>query len=437
MTLNQKEAQHLYLRAGFGVTSKEQLEKQLNRKSIVESIFRKSTANIPLTALNNPIKGKEASNAKIALLILRSKGQIKSLNLEWLNKMAVEDSQLREKMTLFWHGHFASKVPFAYLMQVQNNMFRKHALGSFRDMLHAIAKDPAMLIFLNNQQNIKKQPNENFARELLELFTLGEGNYSEKDIKEIARAFTGWKVNRAGEFQLVENEHDNEHKTIFGKTKNFNGNDVIDLILENPKTAEFITRKIYKYLVNYKVDEQKVEKLSDTFYKSDYNITVLLRSIFESDWFYNDENIGSKICSPIELIVRIKRLFTLEMKDEEVWLKAQNVLGQMLFNPPNVAGWAGDKNWIDSSSLMLRLNLAPLVFEYDLRKWNVKNSDWNELLSPFEKLEGKEMIEAVQDVLLQTVDENKIALVESQIKNQKDIKGAVIRTMMLPEFQMV
>jgi len=437
MKLNQKQAQHLFLRTGFGIRPDEVIGKNFDKEFVINHIFRESENYKSLKELNNPVKGKEASNVKIAFLILKSKEQIKSLNLAWLNKMASDSPQLREKMTLFWHGHFATKVPFAYLMQVQNNTFREHALGNFRDMLHAVSKDPAMLIFLNNQQNIKKQPNENFARELLELFTLGEGNYTEQDIKEIARAFTGWKVNRNGNFEFVEKEHDNGDKTIFGNTANFNGDEVIDLILENPKTAQFITRKLYRYFVNDSVDEQKVNELGQIFYESDYDISTVLRAIFESDWFYADDNIGSKICSPIELMVRLKRLFKLEMKDEEVWLKVQNVLGQMLFNPPNVAGWQGGKSWIDSSSLMLRLNMAPLIFEYDLRKWNVKNSDWSPVLSPFEKLKGTQMIAGVQRSMLQSSDSSKIDFIESQIKNRKDIKGAVIRTMMLPEFQMI
>ncbi|MEM8567985.1 MAG: DUF1800 domain-containing protein, partial [Bacteroidota bacterium] len=293
MVNTQRKVQHLFLRAGFGESPlKVQQLTGKSRAELVQNLFIDSKPVNSIKELRNPVRGNEASNLKIALLILRSKEQIKSLNLAWLEKMASESAQLREKMTLFWHGHFATKVPFAYLMQVQNNTLRQHSLGSFRSLLHAMTKDPAMLIFLNNHQNKKQSPNENFARELMELFTLGEGHYSEKDIREAARAFTGWQVDKGGKFFFHSKQHDFGDKTVFGKTGDWTGDDMIDFILENPRTAEFITRKIYAYFVNKTANENHIQKLSKTFFESDYNIQSLLEAIFLADWFYEPHNVG-------------------------------------------------------------------------------------------------------------------------------------------------
>ena len=164
-------------------------------------------------------------------MIVKSQEQLKELNLSWIEKMTANNNPLLERLTFFWHNHFATSVPFAYLMQQQNNTIRKFALGKFSDLLFAIAKDPAMIIYLNNQQNKKTAPNENFAREVMELFTLGEGKYSENDIKEAARAFTGWNSNKKGEFEFIAKDHDDTEKEFLGKKGNFNGDDILKIIL--------------------------------------------------------------------------------------------------------------------------------------------------------------------------------------------------------------
>ena len=294
---------------------------------------------------------------QVVAMILRSKQEMEELNTEWLFKMTHTQAVLREKMTLFWHNHFATSTPLAYLMQVQNNMLRKHALGKFGDMLHAVSKDPAMIIYLNNQANVKDHPNENFAREVMELFSLGEGNYTEKDIKEAARAFTGWTVNFKGEFELNKSKHDDGEKMVFGRKGNFGGEDIINMILEKKETARFVVGKVYREFVNPVLNTKRVEELADSFYKSGYDINLLMRAIFFSDWFYAAENMGVKICSPVELLVRYKKLVPFEFKDPKALIELQQVMGQILFFPPNVAGWKGGTAWIDSASLLLRLNL--------------------------------------------------------------------------------
>ena len=195
----------------------------------------------------------------------------------------------------------------------------------------------------------------------MELFTLGRGNYTETDIKESARAFTGWNFNRMGEYQFRPAIHDDGEKVFFGKKGNFNGNDIIDIILEKPEAARFVAGKVYKHLVSDTPDAARINELGDYFYKEDYNIGKLVRKILTSDWFYADKIVGSKIKSPVEFLVGINRQFMVNYQASNVLLQFQNALGQTLFYPPNVAGWPGGKNWIDSSSLMLRLKIPSLI----------------------------------------------------------------------------
>jgi uncharacterized protein (DUF1800 family) len=235
-----------------------------------------------------------------------------------------------------------------------------------------------MLAFLNNQQNRKKQPNENFAREVMELFTLGRGNYSEKDIKEAARAFTGWGFDLGGNFVFRKKLHDDGEKTVLGKTGNFDGDDIIDILLENKKTALYITRKIYRFYVNDVPDEARVNSLANEFYTSGYDIKKLLSSIFLSDWFFDDKNRGVIIKSPVQLLAGMRRMLPMKFNNEEVQLLYQRLLGQVLFYPPNVAGWPGGRNWIDSSSLMYRLRLPRLL--NDDEQLNAKPKDDDDVM---------------------------------------------------------
>ena len=231
-----RHLQHLYKRAGFCA------EPLFVRNSVqqsliwhVQKLFSDSNRYDSLDLIDDPTNGrdKDVGKFKLGVLFVRSRKDLKKLNLAWLDKMAQTKAQLRERMTFFWHNHFATSVQLGYLMQVQNNTFRKHALGKFGDLLHAIAKDPAMLIYLNNQQNRKNHPNENFAREVMELFCLGEGHYTEKDIKEAARAFTGWQVSGSGRYVFNKKQHDFGEKTFFGKTGNITGEDILDMLISH------------------------------------------------------------------------------------------------------------------------------------------------------------------------------------------------------------
>src|ERR1035437_1213094 len=464
MVTQQQKIQHLFLRATFSETPdkiKALLATPIN--TIVDDLFHASEVYKDIDYIDSPLYGQEdkgVGGVKVVKLILKSKKETEELNNEWLFKMAYTKASLREKMVFFWHNHFSTNVAFSYLMQVQNNTLRKHALGKFGDLLHAISKDPAMIFYLNNQQNRKRHPNENFAREVMELFTLGIGHYNEKDIKEAARAFTGWSVNDKGEFVFNEKAHDTDEKEFLGKKGNFNGDDIINIILEQKQTAKDRISKIYREFVNDSINLSRVEELADGFYKSGYDISALMKKIFTSDWFYDEENIGNKIASPVELIVRYKKLVGLEFEKPQTQINLQHVLGQVLFFPPNVAGWKGGQNWIDSSSLILRLNMphsilnnsgmdvqAKPAFEEDPlesfreKKIGVIKSDWIAFASNFIHQPKEKQLDDLLESLIQC-DKSRIRkdLIEKNIDDsteEKRITGMAANIMSLPEFQLI
>ena len=286
-----------------------------------------------------------------------------SMSTAWMDRMVSAPAQLREKMTLFWHGHFACRVRQPEAALNLHNTMRKHALGKFSDLLLAVSQESAMLQFLNNQQNRKEHPNENFAREVMELFTLGRGNYTETDVKEAARAFTGWSYDSQNNFKFRDREHDAGAKTFLGSTGNFTGEDVLRLILEQPAAATFLVTKIYRFFVNEEPNAAHIEPLAETFRKSGYDVADLMERIFSADWFYDPANMGTHIKSPVELLAGMRRTLNVKIDNDRPLLGYQRALGQVLFEPPNVAGWPGGRNWIDSSSLLLRLQLPAILFK--------------------------------------------------------------------------
>jgi len=390
---NQKHNQHLFWRAAFGppVASLAQIQDG-DTRALHDALWKaSSTPPQYLNAVENALKGlamgigeadkmnwRELTTEEKKSLRKQSREDIKNLNIHWINEMAASGSQLREKMAFFWHGHFACREINIFYQQHLLDIIRKNALGNFGDLLREVSKSASMLSFLNNQQNRKQSPNENFAREVMELFTLGRGNYSEKDIKEAARAFTGWGFNLAGEYVFRKNFHDTGEKTVLGRTGNFEGDDILDILLENKQTARYITTKLYRFFVNEEIDEKRINWLAERFYNNRYDIEKLLEDIYTSDWFYADKNIGVKIKSPVELLAGVRRILPMDFEQEEVQLLYQRLLGQVLFYPPNVAGWPGGKNWIDSSSLMYRLRLPRVLHDDD--NFNVKPKDDDDVM---------------------------------------------------------
>ncbi len=377
---------------------------------------------------------------------------------------------LREKMAFFWHGHFACELKNPLFAVQQINTIKKHALGSFKDLVLAIAKDAAMILYLNNQQNRKQSPNENFARELMELFTIGRGNYTENDVKEGARAFTGWFTNRlTGEFDFRERAHDEGKKTFMGQTGNFDGKDIIDIILSKKETARLISAKIYRFFVNETNAESEnakknIEELATVFFDSNYDIEKMMKHLFSQEWFYEEENIGSKIKSPVEFLVGMMRTLRLDFKNEDGILFTQKVLGQILFQPPNVAGWQGGKAWIDNATLMVRLNYASYIFnqaeieidtkdEPETRKIRVGrkievSANLNPLIHSFQKTNSSDLSKELSDFLIQIPLDSKKKLDQMLQKtafekyanaasNQNEkIKAWTVSILSLPEYQM-
>lgn len=476
----QLKNQHLLWRAGFGPMAEEfQQLATASHKSYVHSLF-KASAKGPDTidVADNAIKGlvmgiqeagmrkRDEDEMQRRKLRQQSRENIKSLNLTWLNQMVNSEQQLREKMALFWHGHFACRNLNILYQQQLLDIIRQNALGSFGDLLREVSKSASMINFLNNNQNKKGHPNENFAREVMELFTMGRGNYTENDIKEAARAFTGWGATMSGEFVFKKFQHDDGSKTVLGKTGNFDGDDVLNILLQHKQTATYITRKIYRFFVNDVPDEGHVTWLAERFYQSHYDIKGLMNDIFTSDWFYDAQNIGCRIKSPVELIVGIRRALPMKLENEQVQLLLQRILGQILFYPPNVAGWPGGKNWIDSSSLMFRLRIPQLIFDNDEVALKPKDDDdqmmgmmdinkkgmgkkggqvisaavdWETYLKKFEKVPREKLLNSISGILIQgaaPVDEKILNKYIDASSRESYIKTATIQLMSSPEYQL-
>jgi hypothetical protein len=287
----------------------------------------------------------------------------------WANRMVATPRPLEEKMALFWHGHFAvneSKVRDYRKMLGQLELFHKYGAGNFRELLIAEAQHPAMLSFLDAGVNVKGAPNENFAREIMELFTMGVGNYSEKDIREAARAFTGWNYVDL-KFVVNKDQHDEGQKSFLGKTGNFDGVDIIDIILQQPVTARYISGKIYRFFARQDLSPELQEKLGSVLRGSKYDLAPLLETIFLSRDFYSPASVGTQIKSPVQLAVStFRKLGLKEAPGVPDFNVATGTLGQRLFSPPTVAGWAEGRSWITPGLLLERGNFARDVLFPDI-----------------------------------------------------------------------
>lgn len=451
--------QHLYNRIGFGIHPKElkRLSKK-TKKQVVNELFKASKkttlVNIDTSFLKD-YRAKDLKNVEIRREIQKkSRKKVVEFGIAWYQRLNNPSEILREKMTLFWANHFVCQSNKIIHIQKYNNVLRKNALGNFRLFTKAVSKEAAMLNYLNNKQNKKKSPNENFARELMELFTLGQDQYSEKDIKESARAFTGYNHRFNGDFILRKNHHDKNEKTFFGKTGNFNGDDIIDIILEKKQCALFISEKIYSYFVNENLNMNHINEMAEVFYK-DYNIEKLMRFVLLSKWFYADENLGTKIKSPIEFLVGINTIVPYQLKKTKQLILIQSLLGQVLMKPPNVSGWKTGRNWIDSNTIVTRLRLPSVLLnnaqiaysekgdeETMIRNFNKRklrrktfikvDANWNTFEENYKKSSNKELI----NYIINTKLNNGTAKMLEKGTLQLSKKGFVIQLMSLPEYQL-
>ncbi len=366
-----EEARHLLNRTGFGA-SYEQIQEYLplSYEEAVDRILASVSGQavtsppqwirdpIPVPSRNKQPSSPEEKRErqKERQKILRERGvELKSW---WYREMIDTPSPVQERMTLFWHNHFTSslrKVKFPVLLYRQNELLREHAVGNFASLLHEAARDPAIVLYLDNQTNIKKSPNENFARELLELFTLGEGNYSEQDIKEAARAFTGWSVNRkTGQFTLRSRQQDEDSKRFMGQSGRFGGDEIIDILLKNPGTSEHITQKLWVEFVSPVPDPAEVKRLAGLFRDRSYDLKPLLKALWMSPAFRDSRQRGSLIRSPVDLTVGTIRTLKIRVNEPRVLVYYGRALGQDIFDPPNVKGWKGGNNWIDTNTIVMR-----------------------------------------------------------------------------------
>jgi uncharacterized protein (DUF1800 family) len=485
MTNNQVKNQHLWWRAGFGPPADRVKELSKEKpEAIFHSILRSSEKKPDLFDVADPdLKEMVAGNQLMVpgklqalrpeekqMIRKQSVQDISKLNIRWLQEMTDSPAQLLEKMSLFWHGHFASKTVNILYDQAMLNTIREHALGNFRDLLFNVSKSASIIQFLNNNQNKKGHPNENFARELMELFTIGRGHYSETDVKESARAFTGWGTNLQGDFDFRPRQHDDGIKTFFGKTGNLSGEDILEILLVQKQTSIFITKKIYRFFVNETIDEEQVNELASGFYDSGYDIRRLMISIFTASWFYDQKNIGIQIKSPVVWMVGIRRQLPMEIQNPAVQLILERLLGQVLFSPPNVAGWPGGKHWIDSSSLMMRMQIPGVIYKSDAILSRPKEDDdlmmgmrdqtigkylkkyantgaqffqakvfWEEYMENFKETTDDAMYAAIRGLLLQRVfpmNENEIVKYIDESSRELRIQSITIRLMGTPEYQL-
>lgn len=296
----------------------------------------------------------------------------------WVYRFFFTESPLRERMTLNWHSHFATsadKVASTKLMLAQNRLLRRNALGSFRELTHGISQDPAMLIYLDSATNRKAHPNENYARELMELFCLGEGHYSETDVIELARCFTGWEIRR-DKYRFNAYQHDDEPKEILGKRDSFPESTAIDWVLDQPRCSQYLADRLYRWLI---ADEPIpstpfLQPIAEVLQQNELRVEPALRLILKSRWFYSKAAIGRRIKSPVEYLLSITRPLHITSNMSALADDLRR-MGQALFFPPNVKGWEGGRTWINASTLLSRANSVTRLLEDPKTRYDGQSLD--------------------------------------------------------------
>jgi len=388
-----EEARHLLLRAGFGGTPRQIQtlaewgpERAVDHLLDVDDIpfddpsrdtFDPGIMRPPTEAERREYRRARREQDEDTLARLRAmrqgrqrrdRRQMREIQRWWLERMIETPRPLEEKMTLFWHGHFATsyrKIEDSYHMFQQNMLFRSQAIGSFAGLMYGIIRDPAMIAYLDNQRSRKQRPNENLARELMELFGLGEGNYTERDIKEGARALTGYSFEDDA-FVFRDRQHDDGVKRILGKRGRLDGAGFVTAILESPACAEFIAAKLYDFFALHLGDgavsepravSRAISLMADDLRRHEYDVKPALRRLFLSRHFYHPGVTASRIKSPAELVVGGVRSLGAPVRDMSVLIQGMELMGQHLFAPPSVAGWATGRAWINTSTLYVRQNM--------------------------------------------------------------------------------
>jgi len=386
----------------------------------------------------------------------------------WFQRMAQGPRPFQEKMVLFWHGHFATsmeKVREAYLMWRQNELFRRLATGNWLQLLTEVARDPAMLVWLDQAQSRKEHPNENFAREVMELFALGEGHYTEQDITEAARALTGWSYDRMTQrFAERPFQHDTSNKTVLGKTGELDAEDVLEQIVAQPQAARFITAKLWNFFAGQPASEELTTALADLFRQHGNNFKPVLRAMLRSEEFYAPSLIRAQVKSPVQWLVGSVRMLEVKLPPPMVCWGLTRNLGQDLFAPPNVKGWDGGLSWITTNNLLARYNEAAVLVQGDtsllaglnlapnpnadrmvserMRNVRMPRVDVKKIFSEQERSDKTALLAALEKRLLQAglKDKQKATLreyLDSQGElDEGDILGAIRLVMSTPEYQL-
>jgi uncharacterized protein (DUF1800 family) len=382
---NVRQAAHLYRRAGFG-GSPDDIARAAGAgmRAAVDGLLRPPPAaaqpaepqlvserlslderQMLMAGAKADVPGKNAVPDVTIQMVRRKiagahRANTIALQRWWLDRMIVSPAQLHEKMTLYWHGHFTTAyqkgIPAAALLN-QNNLFRTNALGNVRELTLRVSQDPAMLRYLDNSQNFKAHPNENYARELMELFTLGIGNYSETDVRESARAFTGWGFDRDYAFRDFPGRHDGGTKTFLGRIGNFTGKDIVEIIFTQPAAARWFAKSLLNFFVYNDPEPQLVDAVAVLLRRNDYNLEPVLATLLRSNVFYSDRAYRALVKSPVQFVVGSYQLYGIRASDL-VALGALRRMGQVLFYPPNVKGWDGGAAWLNSQTLLTRENFA-------------------------------------------------------------------------------
>lgn len=340
--LDRVTAAHVLRRVGFGG----------NAEAVDRAVEVGLEATLVDLETRHETSGGTAAN-------LTSKGGIISLQAQWMTRILEDRAPLLERVTLMWHGHFATsnaKLGDVDLMRAQNELFRSKGLGDFRELFHATAKDPAMLIWLDGNRNIIGAPNENFAREVMELFGLGiQGGYTEEDIQEAARAFSGWSVINKKTFKFIEQNHDSREKTLFGTGGVYSGEDALNRVLAHPACARWIAWRLLHTFVAPEPSDEDVARFAAVLVEEDWHIGRTLGHIFRDPVFLDASSLRSRIAGPIELVAGVALATRAEIPPVKA-VRAAGVMGQTLFLPPSVKGWDGGRAWIDPGSWLARHN---------------------------------------------------------------------------------
>ncbi len=348
-----RQLAHLFRRAGFGASPAE-----------IEAAAR-AGYDATVERLLHPERVPDDVEDRLAALDL-DQSRPDGMRLAWLYRMLLTRRPLQEKMVLFWHGHLTSAIQkigvqrAMVLFPAQLALFREHGLGKWRDLLRGISRDGAMLFYLDNRLNRRAAPNENYARELFELFTLGIGQYTEDDVQEAARAFTGWTIDRTGQFVVNRAQHDDGPKTIFGRTGNWSGDDVIDLILDHPAAAPYLAGKLFRFFAYDSPEPAVIERLADTFRASGYDLRTLVGAILRSPEFRSERAYHALPKSPVELTLGAFKALGVETLPRDLPAILRR-MGQDLLNPPSVKGWEGGAAWINAVTAIERANFANRV----------------------------------------------------------------------------